>query len=188
VFAAANSSGGTQPGSALPARRTLIAVWVGLALALAVMLVVARGAQGPLDDPDPALQRPGFLDVGALPEPAPPVTASVPRIGRPAVIFFERPGRLATLCQALSRHRLQTRADVAVVVAGSRGDCARGVPIVTDENARLARWYGLREPNDRGVPVGYAVVDDQRRIRYRTLDPTVDDELDEVDTILQAAA
>jgi hypothetical protein len=35
--------------------------------------------------------------------------------------------------------------------------------------------------------VGYAVVDPAGQIRYRTLDPEVDDLLSEVDTILRAA-
>lgn len=170
-----------------PARATLVFVWVGLAVVFGAMLVVARAAEGPLDDPDPALQRPGFLDVGALPQPAPPVTEDVPRAGRPAVVFFTRPDRLPGLCHALSGHRLEEQADVVVVVAGNGGKCATGGATVTDESGRLAGRYGLRHPNDAGAPIGYAVVDEQRQIRYRTLDPAVQDELDEVETILKAA-
>jgi len=41
-------------------------------------------------------------------------------------------------------------------------------------------------PRRRRAPVGYAVVDAESRIRYRTLDPTVTAELSEVRTILEA--
>jgi hypothetical protein len=44
----------------------------------------------------------------------------------------------------------------------------------------------MRSPAAGGPPVGYAVVDAQSRIRYRTLDPTVTAELSEVRTILEA--
>jgi hypothetical protein len=50
----------------------------------------------------------------------------------------------------------------------------------------LAQAYGLRDPADGATPVGDAIVDGQVRIRYRTLDPTMADELDEVDTVLGA--
>lgn len=57
----------------------------------------------------------------------------------------------------------------------------RGLP-----HDNLAEAYGMRSPSDGGPPVGYAVVDGQGRIRYRTLDPTVATELPEVATILAA--
>lgn len=74
------------------------------------------------------------------------------------------------------------------MVAGDGGDCPGHVDVVTDENGRLASRYGLRQPNDEGPPVDYAVVDEQRCIRYRTLDPALHEELDEVETIVEAAA
>ena len=148
------------------------------------LVALARANESGLDDPDPAQQRPGFLDAGDLPQPAPPLNAGPPRSGRRAVAFFVRPDDLEKLCRALSGDRLAQRADVAVVVSGA-GDCT-GVAIVADPGARLARAYGLRRPRSGGPSVGYAVVDRHGQIRYRTLDPTVSDHLREVDTIIRA--
>jgi hypothetical protein len=162
----------------------LLAVWFALAVLLGALLAVAGGRDSRLDDPDPAWQRPGFLDVGSLPEPAPGLTEALPRPGRRALAFFVRPDGVERLCRSLSRHRVAERADLVIVVAGS-GRC-QGVTTLEDPGARLARAYGLRRPRDGGAPVGYAVVDRHGRIRYRTLDPTVADGLDEVGTIVAA--
>ncbi|HET7488439.1 MAG TPA: hypothetical protein VFJ85_10965 [Acidimicrobiales bacterium] len=164
-------------------RRRLVAVWLAAALAFGAALAVAQGTRGPLDDPDPALQRPGFLDQGDLPAAAPPVTAGVPAAGQRAVVFFERPAMLAELCRALRRQPV-ARADVVVVVPAAAGGC--GVPVVVDAGGALRRAYGLRSPRDGGPGVGYAVVDRGGRIRYRTLDPSVAANLHEVETILDA--
>ena len=61
-----------------------------------------------------------------------------------------------------------------VCVAGSTG-CAE-----------LARAVGLATPIDGGSPVGYAVVDQDRRVRYATLDPAYLQNLFEVNAITQA--
>ncbi|PLS75598.1 MAG: hypothetical protein CYG61_06425 [Actinobacteria bacterium] len=47
---------------------------------------------------------------------------------------------------------------------------------------------GLRpaHPRDGGPPTGYAVIDSEGRVRYRTLDPEVVDHLGEVAAILRA--
>ena len=164
----------------------LIAVWLVVAVGFGVLLAVARGSAGPLDDPDPAHQRPGLLDLGALPVPAPPVSDGIPTGGREAVVFFVRPGGLQALCEALPDAELEGEPDLVVVVAGPVAPCAPDVAVVADPKGRLAQAYGLRPPADGGAPVGYAVVDDAGRIRYRTLDPEVDDLLGEVDTILRA--
>ena len=170
-----------------PTRGALVAVWVGLAVAVAALLAVAERARGPLDDPDPARQRPGLLDLGALPSPSPQVVAGVPAAGRRAVVFFERPERLERLCRALSRDRLLAEVDVAIVVSEEDGGCALDVPVVVDPTATYARRFGFEVPRDGGAPVGYAVVDSAQRIRYRTLDPHLAEGLDEVATIVEAA-
>jgi hypothetical protein len=77
------------------------------------------------------------------------------------VVFFERPGRLDGLCQALGRGPLSASADVVIVVSGPASSCP-------------------------AAAVGYAVVDSTGAVRYRTLDPTAADELAEVATILAA--
>lgn len=165
-------------------RRRLLALWLGAAVLLGALLGVARATRTGLDDPDPAWQRPGFLDVGPLPQPAPRLSADLPRPGRPAVVFFVRPEGIAELCHSLATHRLGQSAELVIVVSGT-GRCP-GVTALEDPSGAAARAYGLRHPRDDATPVGYAVVDGQGRIRYRTLDPTIAQELDEVDTMLGA--
>jgi hypothetical protein len=165
-------------------RRQLVALWLGAAVFFVALLAIARASESGLDDPDPAWQRPGFLDAGSLPQSAPRLSEDLPRPGRPAVAFFVRPDGLGDLCRSLARHRLRESVDLVIVASGS-GRCA-GVPTLEDPTAGLARAYGLRTPRNGKAPVGYAVVDDQGRIRYRTLDPAMAEELDEVETMVEA--
>ncbi|HSH62115.1 MAG TPA: hypothetical protein VK988_21195, partial [Acidimicrobiales bacterium] len=76
-----------------PSRPALALIWLIVAVGLGGLLAVARATQGPLDDADPAYQRPGILDLGALPEPAAMVSPGIPAPGRPAVVFFVRPAQ-----------------------------------------------------------------------------------------------
>ena len=161
--------------------------WVGAAVALGLLLALARSAEGPLDDPDQAWQRPGFLDAGELPAPAPTMAPGVPPPGRPTVVFFVRSDGLGELCRALGQSSLAEKAATAVVVAGApSGHCAGAGTVVGDPDGAVAEAYGMRRPRRGGPPVGYAVVDAARAIRYRTLDPEVADQLDEVGTIVAA--
>ena len=165
--------------------RPLVVVWLGAAVGFGLLLAVARAAEGPLDDPDQAWQRPGFLDAGDLPVPAPAVGPGVAPSGRPTVVFFVRPGDLAELCRALAGTTLPGQAATAVVVAGSTaGRCAAAGAVADDPDGAIAEGYGMRHPRGGGPPVGYAVVDGAGAIRYRTLDPKVADQLDEVGTIV----
>jgi hypothetical protein len=50
--------------NAVPGRRGFVGVWVDAAGVLGLLLILARAEEGPLDDLDPARQRPGFLDLG----------------------------------------------------------------------------------------------------------------------------
>jgi hypothetical protein len=177
-------------GQQVPVRsgRPLAAVWLGVAVVTGILLAVSRAATGPLDDPDPARQRPGLLDVGELPKPAPPVTEDIPVAGRPAVVFFARPSELEPLCGALADFDPPQPSEVAVVVVGEGGRCPQGIPVVDDREGELAAGYGLPAPRDNGPPVGYAVVDATGDIRYRTLDPNVGSLLGEVSTILRAVS
>ena len=166
--------------------RPLVVVWLGVAVALGLLLALARAAEGPLDDPDPAWQRPGFLDAGALPVPAPP---GLPALGRPTVVFFERANDLGQLCRALGRSSVPEEAATAVVVADRAPvGCGAAGALVGDPDGAVADAYGMRRPRGGGAPVGYAVVDAAGAIRYRTLDPQVADQLDEVVTIVGALA
>lgn len=170
--------------AASPARRRLAIVWVAVAALFGALLAAAQATQSGLDDPDPALQRPGFLDLGPLPQPAPLLSESVTRPGQRTVTFFVRREGLTRLCRALGNGDLAERADLVIVVAGS-GRCD-DVTTVEDPTMGLATAFGLRRPRSGGAPVGYAVIDRRGQIRYRTLDPTVAAELGEVETIVRA--
>ncbi len=170
-----------------PARghgRGLLALWLVVAALFGTLLVLAGSSESGLDDPDPAWQRPGILDLGGLPLPAPSFSEGQPRLGHRAVVFFVRPDSVASLCRSLRSHHLRETVDIAVVVSGT-GQCL-GSTVREDPSARVAQAYGLRRPRDGGAPVGYAVVDSHGRIRYRTLDPDLHDDLQEVDTIVAA--
>lgn len=171
-------------GAAANSRRRLFAVWLVVAVVLGALLAIARATESSLDDPDPVWQRPGILDAGSLPVPAPPLTGELPRRGRRTVAFFVRPEGVARLCGAIAGRDLAERADLVIVVSGP-GQCA-GAMTIEDPSARVASAYGLRPPRDGGAPMGYAVVDRRGQVRYRTLDPGVADRLGEVDTMVRA--
>lgn len=162
------SMSGERETPIVPTRRSLVAVWLAVAAASAMFLGVTALGEGGRDDPDPAEQRVGFLDQGPLPLPAPPVVSGLPSDGRATVVVFLRPGDATRLCRQLSRR--VSRAAVAAVVSGP-ASCP-GIPaVLVDPEGTTADAYGMRTPTDAGPPVGYAVVDAQNRIRYRTLDP-----------------
>ncbi|HEX2064104.1 MAG TPA: hypothetical protein VHE80_06755, partial [Acidimicrobiales bacterium] len=76
-------------------------------------------------------------------------------------------------------------ADVAIAVQGTDASCP-AAPVVADPDGEVSSGYGRRRPRAGGPPVGYAVVDSNGAIRYRTLDPSPARRLDEVATILRA--
>lgn len=163
-------------------------IWLAAAIGLGLLLLVARVAREPLDDPDPAWQRPGFLDAGDLPVPAPPVAPGIPARARPTVVFFVRAAGFPELCRVLASGPLpREAAATAVVVSGSASPGCEGADaLVSDPDGALAAAYGMRSPRGGGPPVGYAVVDRAGAVRYRTLDPAVADELSEVRTMVDA--
>ncbi len=174
--------------SAAPDRRALVSLWIVAASTLGSLLAVAEAADGPIDDPDPAHQRPGFLDAFGLPVPAPRIDPRFPIIGRRAVVFFERRDRLGDLCAALAESGLVGAADIVVVVATDSAldaGCKRAT-VVHDTSGEIGRAYALRRPAGGGPPVGYAIVDRHGQIRYRTIDPSAPGGLNEVRTILEA--
>ncbi len=164
-----------------------VLTWLGVAVGLGLLLALARAAEGPLDDADPAWQRPGFLDAGELPVPAPDVLPGFPPSGLRAVVFFVRADGLGELCHSLTASALRQRAALAVVVAGpASASCEAAGAVVSDPEGAVPEAYGMRRPRGGGPPVGYAVVDASGDIRYRTLDPEVADQLEEVGTIVAA--
>ncbi|MEO5678279.1 MAG: hypothetical protein ABIS47_01280 [Acidimicrobiales bacterium] len=169
----------------VPTRRALFTVWLTAALGFVVLLSVAQRLEGPLDDPDQAEQRVGFLDQAPLPLPAPMVTAGLPAVGRPSVVLFLRPHDAAHECRDVAG-RVATSSAVLVVVLAGPAACPGISAVLVDPTGRTATTYGMRVPADGGPPVGYAVVDDRARVRYRTLDPDPAAHSGEVTTMLAA--
>lgn len=166
--------------------RKLKAIWLATAAATGIALLISMSAYDPLADPDPALQRPGFIDTEKA-SPAPQVTQEVPHHGRRAVIFFDRRIPSAEQLQKLAELQQPLKdTDIALVVHKPAGEVSPPVPVVTDEGGELARAYRLNQPNDDGYPVGYAIVDSNGLIRYPTLDPNYFSLLEEVVTIVRA--
>lgn len=166
----------------VPPRRSLAAVWVVAAFASVVLLTVAARLEGGRDDVDQAEQRVGFLDEGPLPIPAPPVASGLPASGQPTVVLFLRPDDAGQECREVSRSVASAAAIVAVL--SGPGACDEVAGVVVDPERRTAAAYGMRVPADGGPPVGYAVVDAQSRVRYRTLDPHPAAHSGEISTVL----
>lgn len=171
-----------------PRRSTLVAIWVMTTAALGGLMLLAGADEGPLDDPDPAHERPGLLDLFGLPAPAPAIDRVHPADGAATVVFFTRTSRFDELCVALGNDAAARFAAATTVIIGAPRSkpCPHASAVAADPDGAVGAGYGLRRPRDGGPPVGYAVVDRQRRIRYRTLDPDVAHRLGEVATILSA--
>jgi hypothetical protein len=151
-------------------RAHALAVWLAAAAILGTAIVLERWSREPLDDPNPAYQRPGIVRP-AQNSPAAPVTGlDVPNAGRPGVVFFVRERGAGELRRRLREWQWPQDVDITVLV----------------DDRSLSRRYGLRTPGDGGPPVGYAVVDAGGRVRYATLDPYPGRHLFEVGTILEA--
>ena len=156
-------------------------VAVGVLGALVAVSVLTRSGG---DDPDQGRQRPGILDLGELPAPAP----RLPGLevgGRTTVVFFAG-RRTSELCQALQEPPEAFAMARLVVVAEDAPGCAPPVIRVAMAAADAAQRFGVPRPRDGGAPLGYAIVDAERRIRYRTLDPHAPSLLAEVVTMLRA--
>ncbi len=163
-------------------------MWVLTGLVFGVLLLVAQHTYGPLDDPNPAYQRPGFLDLQPS-SAAPRVTPDVPNSQAPSVVLFIRPQLASALADQLGRASgLRATASIVVVSSGA-APVDLPVPAVVDERGALARGFAMRVPRDGGPPVGYAVIDAHGAIRYRSLDPSITTShgFDEIQTIVDAA-
>ena len=167
-----------------PSRRELVGVWVAAVGVLGALVVVSVLARTGGDDPDQGRQRPGILDLGDLPAPAPPLPG-VEVGGRNTVVFFAG-RRISELCRALEEPPEALATTRVIVVADDAPGCASPIVRVDMAATAAAARYGLAKPRDGGAPLGYAIVDGEGRIRYRTLDPHAPSLLAEVATMLRA--
>ena len=181
-------SGSREPDGAPPARPPVPSwaplAWFGVLAAVLVLVVVTTvRPPGPLDAPDPAQQRDGVLRDG--PRLAPRVVG-IAFGGRPTVLLFLR--RLPDTA-ALRRWALEVPRGTAVhVVLPSAPRRPLPVPAAVDPSDRLSQAVGMPTPLDGGRPVGYAVVDRDRRVRYATLDPEYLQNAFEVAVVVGAVA
>jgi hypothetical protein len=174
--------GGRTPGRRPPLPTWAPLAWLlTLAMALTFVIVALVRPPGPLDDPDPAYQRDGLLLNGPV---VPEQVVGVDFGGRTVVLLFLREvpqgDELAEWAAAVPE-----QADVRVVLPAPTNK-ELPVPTVVDPLNRLARAVDLPEPVDGGRPVGYAVIDADRVVRYATLDPAYLTNVFEVTTIVGA--
>jgi hypothetical protein len=173
---------GRVPGRRPPLPRWAPLAWfVALAVVLTFVIVALVRPPGPLDDPDPAYQRDGLLLNGPV---LPDQVVGVEFGGRAVVLLFLREvpqdDELAEWAAAVPE-----QAELRVVLPAPTTDDLP-VPTVADPLNRLARAVNMPEPLDGGRPVGYAVVDADRVVRYATLDPDYLANAFEVTTIVGA--
>lgn len=169
-------------------RGRLLVTWLAISVASGGAIAGLHLTRDPLDDPDPARQRTGYLiDGPALADMG--VAAS----SRPTIVFFTRANRARPLVHALEKAQpIPEGAAVAVVVGEVAPDALDSfvrpgsIRLVPDSDMRIARGFGMRQPRDGGYPVGYAIVGSDGRLRYRTLDPDPVHDLFEVEIMLAA--
>ena len=160
-----------------------LAWFAALAAALTFVVVALVRPPGPLDDADPAYQRDGLLLSGPI---VPEQVIGVDFGGRPVVLLFVREVPQGDeLAQWLTA--VPDGADVRVVVPQPTTS-ELPAPIVVDPLNKLADAVDMPQPVDGGRPVGYAVVDSDRVVRYATLDPSYLANSFEVTTIVGAVS
>lgn len=156
-----------------------VRLWVPAA-ATAVLAIVLAGVviglvrpPGPLDDPRPAYQRDGLLREGPV---LARELAGVVFGDRTVVLLFEREAPTGPEWEEWRSEVSDDGVDLVLVPAG------------VDGASDLAAAVGMPEPVDGGPPVGYAVVDLDRQVRYATLDPKYLLNAFEVDVITGAVS
>jgi hypothetical protein len=175
---------GRTPGLRPPLPAWAPLVWfAAFAAVLAFVVVALVRPPGPLDDVDPAFQRDGLLLDGPV---VPQEVVGVEFGGRPVVLLFVRdlpePDELAQWLAAVPDD-----ADVRVVVPQPT-TTQLPAPVVVDPLNKLAAAVEMPQPVDSGHPVGYAVIDSERVVRYATLDPAYLTNAFEVTTIVGAVS
>ena len=175
---------GRTPGLRPPLPRWAPLVWfAAFAAVLAFVVIALVRPPGPLDDADPAFQRDGLLLDGPV---VPQEVIGIEFGGRPVVLLFVRDlPQAEDLTQWLEA--VPDRADVRVVVAQPT-TTELPAPTVVDPLGKVADVVDMPEPVDGGRPVGYAVIDSERVVRYATLDPSYLTNAFEVTTIVKAVS
>ena len=146
-------------------------VFAAATVALSLIVVLIVSDPGPRDDPDPAYQRDGLLLDGRR---LPAEVAGVSFGGRPVVVLFERRPPAGPRFEQWRQQVSDDGVELVLAVAGA------------PEAERLADAVDIPTPVDGGPPVGYAVVDPARTVRYSTLDPAYLENAFEVDVITGA--
>ncbi len=170
--APADAEWGRLPGAEPPLRWWLPALMFTVAsVVLTIVVVLLVRSPGPRDDPNPAYQRDGLLLSGPM---LPAQVSGVNFGGHPVVVLFERQPPSGPKFNAWRAQVAHHGVQLVVVVTGS------------DRAASLAAALRLPRPVDGGPPIGYAVVDSARTLRYSTLDPAYLDNAFEVNVITGA--
>ena len=163
---------GRLPGASPPLRTWIpAAVCIVAALVLSVVVILLVRPPRARDDPDPADQRDGLVVDGPV---VPVMAAGTSFGGHPIVVLFERSMPTGPAFESW-KHSIADDHVQLVVRSGRAGDV-------------LARLVGMPTPVDGGRPVGYAVIDASRRVRYATLDPMYQVNSYEVSVIVHAVS
>jgi len=163
---------GRLPGAEPPLRWWLPALLFTVAsVVLTIVAIPLVRSPGPRDDPRPAYQRDGLLLSGPR---LPAQVAGVNFGGHPVVVLVERQPPSGPQFDAWRAQVGDDGVQLVVVVDGS------------DRAVSLAGALRLPRPVDSGPPIGYAVVDSARTLRYSTLDPAYLQNAFEVDVITGA--
>lgn len=165
-----------------------LAVVVALALLLSAGVLLVRAVQTA-----PSSIRPVALIVPEQARVAATVGDDLPQKGHRTVLLFLRDGMYGRVVDALAAgpagelFDLQPTADVVVVIPHRPTDSPIVTGIARDPRGTLAAAYGMPRPRGGGAPVGYAVVDPARRVRYVALEPDLPHELGQVVAVASAA-
>lgn len=114
-----------------------------------------QAARGPLDDPQPARQRPGILTPAADSAPAVEVGDDSPAPGFRTVVFFLRDGQYPALVQALRGWEFLGQSGrtspVVLLAVSAREPEGEDVitPVGSDPTGAIARTFGCRAPRRR---------------------------------------
>lgn len=151
------------------------------AIVLSVVVLAVVPDPGPFDSADEGSQRSGLLVPAAQSERLP--SLGVPVTRRALLLVFDRDVPSAPRFRRFRSALPPGAAVVLVVPAGSSHADLAGTPVVA-ASCRLKEAVAMPTPRDGGSPIGYAVVDEARLIRYATLDPQYFDHVDEAATML----